>query len=86
MNLFSVSPNNRLLVIGGFRKVNVVALVSLESGKVLDTFECCPPQMVCNHVCFSPNGRILATDTSGVDQNDNYVDPLLKLWKIPDNW
>jgi WD40 repeat protein len=83
---FAVSPKNKLLAIAGFAKVNVVALVSLESGKVLDTFECCPPLMFCSQVCFSPNGRILATDTEEYDQKDNFVDPLLKFWKVPDEW
>jgi WD40 repeat protein len=83
---FSVSPNNKLLAIGGFTKVNTVALISLKSGRVLETFECCPPSMSCYMVCFSPNGRILATNTSEADENDRAVKPILKFWVIPDGW
>jgi WD40 repeat protein len=83
---FSISPNKRVLAIGGFTRINLVALVSLESGKVLDTVECGPPLMFCCAICFSPDGRILATDTLEVDRNDQSVEPLLKFWRIPDAW
>jgi WD40 repeat protein len=82
----SISPDNRLLAIGCFTQVNLVAIVSLESGKVLDTFACCPRLMFCSKVRFSPDSRILVTDTEEHNQNDQPVEPLLRFWKIPDEW
>ena len=82
----SLSPDNRLLAVGCFREVNTVAVIGLTSGKVLGTFACCPPSMFCSRVYFSPDGRILATDTEQYDQNDHPVKPLLKFWRIPDGW
>ena len=82
----SLSPNNRLLAIGGFNEVNTVAVLSLESGKVLGTFVCCPPSIFCSKVYFSPDGRTPVTDTERVNQKDELVKPLLKFWKIPDEW
>jgi WD40 repeat protein len=82
----AVSPNKKVLAVGYFARVYIVALISLESGKVLDRFECCPRSMFCSTVCFSPDGRILATDTEDVDMQDQLVKPLLRFWKIPESW
>ena len=82
----SLSHDNKLLAIGMFIHVNQVGIISLESGKVLGTFECCPPRMICHLVRFSPTGRILATDTNDVNLDDQNVAPLLRFWKIPSSW
>jgi hypothetical protein len=82
----ALSPDNRLLAIGCFTEVNMVALVGLESRKVLGTFECCPLLMFCSKVYFSPDGRSLVTDTKRDNQNDELVKPLLEFWRIPDEW
>ena len=63
-----------------------VALVSMETGRILSTFECCPPLWVCDNACFSPDGRILATDTFAFNGHDQPVLPILKLWRIPASW
>ena len=82
----SLSHDNKLLAVGMFIKVNQVGIISLESGKVLDTFECCPPRMICHLVRFSPTGRILVTDTESTNMKDADVEPLLKFWQIPASW
>jgi hypothetical protein len=38
--------------------------------------------MICYGVRFSPDGRILATDTSWENDRDEPVKPLLRFWKI----
>jgi WD40 repeat protein len=82
----SMSPDKKLLAVGWFTKMNTVGIISLESGKLLDTFECGPPLMMCSTVNFSPTGRMFATDTDSVDNNDREAEPLLRFWKIPDSW
>jgi WD40 repeat protein len=79
----SLSPDKKVLAVGGFTKSHLVGLISLESGKVLGTFECCSQEMTCDVVRFSPDGRILATDTSSANHRDQGVDPLLRLWRVP---
>jgi WD40 repeat protein len=82
-NLIAVSADKKLLAVGGFKETHLVGLISLESGKLLSTFECGPPSMLCAFVCFSPVGRLLATDTASDDKKDRSVRPLLRLWRIP---
>ena len=48
-------------------------------------FECCP-RMLCDVVRFSPDGRILATNTEPVNRSDQEVPPLLRFWRIPASW
>jgi len=79
----SVSPDKKVLAVGGFTETYIVGLIDLESGRVLDTFECCPHSMMCDAVRFSPDGRTLATDTYPGDRLDRDVQPLLRFWKIP---
>jgi WD40 repeat protein len=79
----SLSPDKKVLAVGGFTRSHVVGLISPGSGKVLGTFECCPPSMDCEVVRFSPDGRTLATDTFTANHSDQGVDPLLRLWRIP---
>ena len=83
-NRLSLSPDKKVLAIGGFMDVRTVGLIDLESGKILDTFECCPKLMFCDVIQFAPSGRILATDTSTVTEDDRVVKPLLRFWKVPD--
>jgi WD40 repeat protein len=82
----SLSHDGKLLAVGGFTATHVVGLISLESGRVLAEFECGPEPMLCDVVCFSPDGRILATDTDNVNRNDRDVEPLLRFWRIPREW
>ena len=42
--------------------------------------------MFCDVLCFSPDGRILATNTESSDMLDRSVRPLLRFWKIPESW
>ena len=81
-----LSPDNKMLAVGMFTEINRVGLISLESGEVLATFECCPPQMFCSEVRFAPDGRVLATDTDSTNIKDQHVQPLLRFWKIPASW
>lgn len=73
----------RVLAVAGFKDQNVVGLTSSESGKVLSTFEFCPPGMICDTVCFSADGRMLATATYEWNERDYRVQPLLKFWRLP---
>ncbi len=82
----SVSADRNMLAAGGFNAPHTVGLISLVTGEVLDTFECCPRSMMCAVVRFSPDGRMLATDTESVDRNDRKVQPLLRFWRVPDVW
>ena len=82
----AISPNNELIAIGCFTRVNLIAIVGLKSGKVHETFACCPPTMSCSKLYFSPDSRILVSNTDDTDQNDHRVEPLLKFWKIPEEW
>jgi len=82
----SLSSDARLLAVGGLAGEGDVGLVSLESGKVLGTVECAPPGMNRNVIRLSPDGRTLATNTSAINEKDQPVRPLLKLWRIPAAW
>ena len=83
---FVVSPGNKLVAIPRLLQRNTATLVSLESGRVLATIECCEPLMDSKRACFSPNGRILVTDTYESDAMDRQVDPLLRFWRVPQDW
>jgi len=82
----ALSSDVRVLAVGGFRYQNVVGLISTESGKILSTFECGPSGMICDTVCFSPDGRMLVTDTYEWNDLDQRVQPLLKFWRLPTSW
>ena len=83
----ALSPDKKLVAVLGFEgKKNLVGLLSSESGVVLDRFECCPFGMIGRTVVFSPDGRMLATDTYAENSRDQSVDPLLKLWRLPASW
>jgi WD40 repeat protein len=86
LDCLSLSPNSKVLAVGGFTEPHIVGLISLVSGDVLDKFECCPTSMCCDAIEFSWDGRILATDTDAVDRTDKSVKPLLRFWKLPDSW
>jgi WD40 repeat protein len=79
----ALSHDKKVLAIGGFTETSIVGLIDVESGRILDTFECCPRSMMCDTICFSPDGRTLATDTYPEDKLDRKVQPLLKFWKMP---
>jgi WD40 repeat protein len=83
VDCLSLSPDKKVLAVGGFTEIHIVGLISMVSGKILGSFECCPPSMMSDYVRFSPDGRILATDTDTVDRSDRDVQPLLRFWKIP---
>ncbi len=82
----SVSDDGKLLAVALHPHPNLVSLISLESGKLLDQLEGGPPLTICDLGLLSPDGRILATRTEGVNQKDQGVDPLLKLWTLPASW
>ena len=82
----ALSPDKRVLAVGQFQGPNGVGLISMESGKVLDRFECCPESTCVLAVAFSPDGRMLATDPTGVGFQDQLVVPMLKLWRVPASW
>ena len=63
----------------------IVSLFSVATGKLLDEVEC-HDSAACKAVLISPDGRILATRSGSVSDKDQPVQPLLKLWKIPDSW
>jgi WD40 repeat protein len=79
----SLSPEGKMLAVSPFGQSNIVGLIDLRSGRVLDKIECAPELMFCDVVCFSPVGRTLATNTSDVNRNDREVKPLLRFWNIP---
>ena len=79
----SVSFDGKLLAAGTYPSVNSAGLISLETGKVLDSVECGPWLTMCRYVRLSPGGSMLATMTNGVNVDDQPVPPLFKLWKIP---
>jgi WD40 repeat protein len=82
----SASPDKKVLAVAMFTRTNVVGLISMESGKILETIECCPAPMMCDFVRFSPDGSILVTDTERVTTFDQEVAPLLRFWKLPASW
>lgn len=79
----ALSPNGMVLAVGAFRRACEVGLINLATGELIAAFECCPSSMLCDAVCFSPDGRILATDTFDVDSKDRDVDPILRFWAVP---
>jgi len=81
-NSLSLSADSRLLAVAGLRGRRTVGLVSLESGRVLGAVEYGPPGMLCRTICLSPDGHTLATNTWAINDKDQSVDPLLKLWSI----
>jgi WD40 repeat protein len=85
-NHLALSPDKKVLAVGWFTESHVVGLISLQSGKVLGTFECSPAPMICEAIRFSPDGRIFATDTQTTDGRDRVVRPLLRFWKIHESW
>jgi WD40 repeat protein len=86
LDCLSISPNNEVLAVGLFGAINRVGLISLASGKVLDRFDCCPALMGCKTVIFSPDGRLLVTDTWNHDIKDREVEPMLRAWKVLESW
>ena len=84
--VFAVSPGNKLVAIPSLLQRNTTSLVSLESGRVLATIECCAPLMDSKGACFSPNGKILVTDTYVSDAMDRRVGPVLRFWRVPEDW
>ena len=87
MGAIALSPDKKSVAVLGFEgKKNLVGLLSSESGLLLDRFECCPFGMIGRAVVFSPDGRMLATDTYAMNSRDLSVDPLLKLWRLPVTW
>ena len=82
----AISHDSDLLAIGMFGDINRVGIVSLRTGAILSTFECCPPRMICRSVRFAPRGRLLATDTESASVDDQFVVPLLRFWNIPAEW
>jgi WD40 repeat protein len=82
----SVSSDKRLMAVGNFRKTNAVGVISLETGKHLGEFQSGPYPMMSHVVLFSPDGRILAIDNQPHGITDNLVQPLLRLWRIPESW
>jgi WD40 repeat protein len=80
--IIGLSPDKKALAVP-FVECGQVALLSLESGKVLESVWCCPRSISCQSVRFSPDGRMLVTTTSTVNHNDAPVDPMLRFWKVP---
>ncbi len=85
-NQLAISPAKNLLAIGGFPRRNAVEIINLKSGEVAAVIKCCPDLMYCGGVCFSPDGKILATNTFNSDYKDEEVKPLLRFWRIPEAW
>ena len=79
----SISFDNKRLAVGHFTRTNDVGLIDIETGKVIETFVIAPDEMICRAVRFAPGGCLLVTDIHGVDNRDQGVDPVLRLWKIP---
>jgi WD40 repeat protein len=78
----SVTFDGKLLAAGRYPDANFAGLISLETGKLLDTVECGPLLTICRYIRLSPDGSMLATVTSGIDVDDKPVVPIFKLWKI----
>jgi WD40 repeat protein len=85
--LLSISADGRLLATGGgFPNSHLASLISLESGRILDTVKCGPDESICKSIRLSPDGRSLATLTEAVNAKDQPVMPVLRLWKLPASW
>jgi hypothetical protein len=83
----ALSADKQVLAVSRFKgKCNLVGLISLESGKVVDEFESCPSGTISDVVVFSPVGRTLATDTYSFNSRDQFSPPLLRLWQAPSSW
>jgi hypothetical protein len=82
----AISSDGKLLAVPGSPEARLASLIGLGSGELLATVECGSPLMICETIRFSPDGRTLATDTYAVDRNDQPVQPLLKLWRVPAVW
>jgi WD40 repeat protein len=82
LDQISLSPDMKQLAVGGFSESHMVGIMSLETGRVIAKIECCPSSMFCDVVRFSPDGRILVTNTATADAHDRVVEPLLRFWKI----
>jgi WD40 repeat protein len=82
----AISPDKTLLAAANFLQTNVVGVISLETGTAVAELECGPSIMLSDVVLFSPDGRLVATDTQKVDGNDRQVQPPLKLWRVLDSW
>ena len=80
----SLSSDGKLLAVGGFPEERFVGLISLESGRVLESLQCGPPLTVCKEVRLSPDGRTLATITYSVDTADQPVASVMKVWRLPE--
>ncbi len=61
----SLSRDQRLLAVGRFDGDHKAGIINLESGKILGTFECAPPDMMIKNIRISPDGRTVATNTGG---------------------
>lgn len=82
----AISHDSKLLAVGWFTETNMIGIISLASGKVLDVIECGPAGMFCDTILFSPDRRILVTDTESTNVKDADVEPILKFWQIPASW
>jgi len=82
----SLSRDKRLLAVGRFNGNHRAGVIDLVSGKILGTFACGAPEMICKNIRISPDGRTVATNTEAVNTQDQPVSSLLKLWKIPASW
>jgi WD40 repeat protein len=78
-----LSFDGTLLAAGRYPDKNAVGLISLKTGKLLDTLECGPESTICRQIWLSPQGSTLATMTYGVNLRDQPVPTLFKLWRIP---
>jgi hypothetical protein len=63
----------------------VVMMYGVKTGKLLDEVEC-HESADGKAVLISPDGRTLATRSGSINGQDRPVQPLLKLWTIPDSW
>jgi WD40 repeat protein len=77
------SLDGRLLAVGLHPGPGTVTLISLESGRVLNRFSCGDNLAICERCQLSPDGRLLATQPSGVNSRDQHQPPLLKVWRLP---
>jgi len=82
----SLSRDKRLLAVGTFDGDCLAGIINLESGKILGTFTCCPPEMGCKNIRISPDGRTAATNTEAGNSRDQPATPVMKFWKIPASW
>ncbi len=74
----SISSKGNILAVGAYPSSHQASVVSLESGKVLDTVDCGPRLAICNKVQLSADGRTLVTSTDAVNVHDRPILPWLK--------